>query len=108
MDNNLSETMLEAAAQRFRVLGEPMRLRILQLLENGELPARAIAETLKTSESRVFRHLLALSQASLVDRRRNGLEVFYAIGDPFAIRICELVFRPPSKEAGPSRRTTGK
>jgi DNA-binding transcriptional ArsR family regulator len=87
----LSETMTEVVAQRFRLLGEPMRLRILQLLEAGELPVNEIVDTLKSSQPNISKHLQALCQGGLIRRRRDGLNVFYSISDPMVFKLCELV-----------------
>lgn len=87
----LSETMTEMAAQRFRALGEPMRLRILQLLESGELPVSQIVDALKSSQPNVSKHLQALTQSGMISRRREGLNVFYSISDPMIFKLCELV-----------------
>jgi DNA-binding transcriptional ArsR family regulator len=100
MESKLSENMLEVIAQRFRVVGEPMRLRILQLLEPGEQSLNEIVSHLNSSQASVSKHLQALSQGGLISRRRDGLEVFYAIADPFAFRICEFVFRYNAKAIG--------
>jgi DNA-binding transcriptional ArsR family regulator len=87
----LNDTMTEVVAQRFRLLGEPMRLRILQLLEAGEMPVNDIVEALETSQPNVSRHLQALSQGGLIARRRDGLNIFYSITDPMVFKLCELV-----------------
>jgi len=93
MPLNLSERMTELVAQRFRLLGEPMRLRILQLLEAGEMPVNDIVAALESSQPNVSRHLQSLRQGGLVSRRREGLNIFYAIADPMVFKLCNLVCR---------------
>jgi DNA-binding transcriptional ArsR family regulator len=88
---SLTDTMMELVAQRFRLLGEPMRLRILQLLEAGELPVNEIVDKLKSSQPNISKHLQALCQSGLISRRREGLNIYYAIADPMVFRLCELV-----------------
>lgn len=83
--------MTELIAQRFRLLGEPMRLRILQVLEPGELPVSEIVNALKSSQPNISRHLQALSQGGLISRRREGLNIFYSIADPMVFKLCQLV-----------------
>lgn len=87
----LNGTMTEVVAQRFRLLGEPMRLRILQLLEGGERPVGEIVDTLKSSQPNISKHLQALSHGGLIRRRRDGLNIYYAIADPIVFKLCELV-----------------
>lgn len=87
----LTDTMTEVLAQRFRLLGEPMRLRILQLLEAGEMPVNDIVTELGSSQPNISKHLQALSQGGLISRRREGLNIFYSIADPMVFKLCELV-----------------
>jgi DNA-binding transcriptional ArsR family regulator len=89
----LTDTMTEVVAQRFRLLGEPMRLRILQLLEAGELPVNEIVDSLRSSQPNISKHLQALCQGGLIRRRRDGLNIFYAIADPMVFKLCDLVCR---------------
>ena len=91
MPIRLTDTMTEVVAQRFRLLGEPMRLRILQLLEEGELPVNEIVDTLKSSQPNISKHLQALCQGGLISRRRDGLNIFYSIADPMVFKLCDLV-----------------
>ena len=91
MPIRLTETMTEVVAQRFRLLGEPMRLRILQLLEEGELPVNEIVDTLKSSQPNISKHLQALCHGGLISRRREGLNIFYSIADPMVFKLCDLV-----------------
>jgi DNA-binding transcriptional ArsR family regulator len=94
----LTDTMTEVVAQRFRLLGEPMRLRILQLLEAGERPVGEIVETLKSSQPNISKHLQALSQGGLIRRRREGLNIYYAIADPMVFKLCDLVCQSATEQ----------
>jgi DNA-binding transcriptional ArsR family regulator len=87
----LNQRMTEVAAQRFRLLGEPMRLRILQVLEAGEQPVHEIVTVLGATQPNVSKHLRTLCQAGLVASRREGLNVYYGIADPMVFRLCQLV-----------------
>jgi DNA-binding transcriptional ArsR family regulator len=90
--------MTELVAQRFRLLGEPMRLRILQVLEPGELPVGEIVDALKSSQPNISRHLQALLQGGLISRRRDGLNIFYSIADPMVFKLCQLVFSSATEQ----------
>lgn len=94
----MTETMIEVVAQRFRLLGEPMRLRILQLLEGGELSVNEIVEHLRSSQPNISKHLQALTAGGLISRRREGLNTFYAIADPMIFRLCDLVCRSAEEQ----------
>jgi DNA-binding transcriptional ArsR family regulator len=87
----LGDKMVELIARRFRLLGEPFRLRILQLLEAGERSVNEIVEGLQASQSNVSKHLGLLYDGGLVGRRRERSKVVYFIADPVIIRLCDLV-----------------
>jgi DNA-binding transcriptional ArsR family regulator len=89
----LTEDEIQMIARRFRTLGEPMRLRILQVLESGEYTVREIVERLGGEQSNTSRHLLSLFKAGLVGRRQFKNNVYYWISDPVVFKLCELVCR---------------
>lgn len=91
--------MIERIAARFRTLGEPQRLRILQALEGGEKSVGEIVEAVGGQQSNISRHLQTLFDAGLVGRRREGVAVMYAITDPVVFRLCEIVCRSAEQEA---------
>lgn len=95
----LSDRMVEVVAVRFRALGEPHRLRILQVLEAGEAAVGEIAERLKANQSNVSRHLQNLYDAGLVGRRREGSNILYSISDPTVLKICRLVCARAEEDA---------
>ena len=78
-------------AERFKVLAEPMRLRILHALWDDERTVGEIIEAVGGLQANVSKHLGVLQQAGLVDRRKQGLRVFYRIADPSVFQLCEVV-----------------
>lgn len=95
----LSDRMVELVAARFRTLGEPQRLRILQVLESGEKSVSEIVEAVGGQQSNISRHLQTLFEAGLVGRRRAGASVLYRITDPAVFKLCEIVCRSAEREA---------
>lgn len=87
----MSGKMLELIARRFRTLGEPFRLRLLQELESGERPVGELVEALDGNQPNVSKHLQILFDAGLVSRRREGTSILYAIADPMVFQLCALV-----------------
>lgn len=87
----LTDEALEHVARRFAVLAEPMRLRLLQTLFKGELNVNALVEETGGTQANISRHLQTLTQAHILSRRKEGLQVFYAISDPSIFKLCELV-----------------
>jgi ArsR family transcriptional regulator, arsenate/arsenite/antimonite-responsive transcriptional repressor len=83
---------LEPVAARFRLLGEPTRLQILNLLHaQGEQSVQAISEATEQSQANVSKHLRLLYEGGLVSRRQQGHYVYYGIADPTLAAICTLV-----------------
>lgn len=87
----LSDKMLDLVAHRFRIMGDPTRLRILQCLEAGEQNVGAIALRLAGNQPNISKHLQALHDAGLLSRRRRGNSIFYSIADPTIFKLCDLV-----------------
>ena len=82
---------IELVARRFAVLSDPMRLRLLQALFQGERNVSELVELTQGTQANVSRHLQTLANAGLVERRKAGLMVFYSIGDPSIFQLCDLV-----------------
>ena len=95
---SLSPEVLELVARRFAVLAEPMRLRLLQLLIDGEKNVHTLVGLTGGTQANVSRHLQTLTDAHLLRRRKEGLQVFYAIADPSIFKLCELVCGSLEKE----------
>jgi DNA-binding transcriptional ArsR family regulator len=87
----MSDEALQLVARRFAVLAEPMRLRLLQALMQGELSVGALAQVSGGTQANTSRHLQTLAEAGMVARRKEGLMVFYKVSDPSVFELCTLV-----------------
>ena len=87
----LNDQALEIVARRFAVLAEPMRLRLIQALFDGEKNVGALVELTGGTQANVSRHLQTLTTAHILARRKAGLQVYYRIADPTIPKLCELV-----------------
>src|SRR5713101_3265648 len=87
----LSDAALQMIADRFKVMAEPMRLKILHALGEGELTVGEIIATTSALQANVSKHLGILQQAGLVRRRKDGLNVYYQICDETVFNLCEVV-----------------
>ncbi len=84
--------LLEDAARRFQLLGEPVRLEILNLLQvREEMNVQEIVEATGQSHANISKHLRLMATAGLVARRKEGLYAFYHIVDPSLSGLCLLV-----------------
>lgn len=87
----MPEQLVELVAQRFRAMGEPMRVRILDALRDGPATAQDLTARLGTSPQNISKHLGVLRAAGLVRRERDGAAVLHEIADPTVLNICEEV-----------------
>jgi DNA-binding transcriptional ArsR family regulator len=87
----LPDSLADAIAQRFRVLGEPMRVKLLDHLRDGAATVHELQEATGASQQNVSKHLGVLLQANLVSRSREGNFARYAITDDSVFDLCETV-----------------
>ena len=87
----LPEDLAELIARRFRAIGDPMRVRILDLLRDGELSVNELAGRLGAGQQNVSKHLAVLADAGILARRKEGTHVYYGIADTGVFALCEQV-----------------
>lgn len=83
--------LLVLIAERFKALGEPVRLRLLNALRRGELTVTELVEETDAGQANVSKHLHILYSAGLVVRRREGPYVRYAIADDRVYQLCDIM-----------------
>ena len=91
LPNPLPEPVVELIARRFRVLGEPMRIRILERLRDSDASVQELTDALGASQQNVSKHLNILLDAGIVTRRKQGTSALYSIVDPSVYLLCESV-----------------
>jgi ArsR family transcriptional regulator len=104
MAANFTTDQIELIADRFKALAEPMRLRILDALRDGEATVGEIVEHTGAGQANVSRHLNLLYRQGLVARRKDGLNVYYRIADPAIFRLCDLVCSSLEEQVDARRR----
>jgi ArsR family transcriptional regulator len=87
----LGDEALRLVAARFRALGDPTRLRILNLLMQGETGVQALVEASGFEQPNVSRHLAILRREGIVERRAHGNRALYRIADPTVAELCQTV-----------------
>ena len=87
----LPDPLVELVAQRFRVLGEPMRIKLLDRLREGDATVGELQQALGASQQNVSKHLGILHSAGMVSRTKQGNSVLYAISDQSVFELCDQV-----------------
>lgn len=103
---DLPNQALEAISSYFQVLSEPNRLRILNLLRNGEMNVTELAEQSGSSTANVSRHLTQLAQQGMVSRQTRGQNVYYTVADESIYDLCDLVCGNISRRIEKTARET--
>lgn len=100
----LTPEMLELVADRFKVLAEPARLGLLNLLRNGEMTVGELVEESGLAQGNVSKHLGILHSAGFVRRRKDGLFVYYALADRGVFHLCDIMCERLDAESRTRRR----
>jgi ArsR family transcriptional regulator len=87
----LTPEAIALVATRFKVMGEPFRLRIIQALEGREKSIGELAEELGAGQPNVSKHIRILQEAGLVARRQDGNTVNCSIADATVFELCDVV-----------------
>lgn len=95
---NMSDSLLPFVAARFRTLGEPIRIRLLQALQEGNRNVTQLVDDVGSSQPNVSRHLRVLQDAGLIVRRQDGNNVYYSIADPTVFDLCDTVCKTRKPE----------
>ena len=90
---DLTDAELEKVAGQFRLLAEPMRLKILQALCVRPLAVGEIVAATGATQSNVSRHLSLLASAGIIRRQKDGQFVYYSMSNPLTLKLCELVHK---------------
>lgn len=87
----LSPLALDLIAKRFRALSEPMRLRLLNVLMQGERTVGQLVEASSSSQANVSKHLSVLREAGMIAIRKEGLTTICFIADPIVNELCDMM-----------------
>jgi DNA-binding transcriptional ArsR family regulator len=91
MNRPLSDGELDRIAWRFKLLGEPMRLKILQAVCREPATVGRIVSAVGATQANVSKHLSLLAAAGILTRKKDGQCVYYGLKDPLTMKMCELV-----------------
>lgn len=86
-----SDEVFEMAAEVFRVMSAPMRLKIISCLCNGEKNVTQLLEEIDTTQPNMSQHLNTLYQSGVIGKRREGVQIFYRIINDRVVTLCRAV-----------------
>ena len=86
-----SDEVFENAAEVFRVMSAPMRLRIISALCHGEKNVGELLAEIQTTQPNMSQHLNTLYQAGVLGKRREGVQIYYRIINDKVVSLCRAV-----------------
>lgn len=95
----VSDAQLEKAAEVFRVMSAPMRLRIISCLCSGEKNVGELLNVINTTQPNMSQHLNMLYAAGVLDKRRDGVQIYYRIVNNNIVNICRAVCKQTEVES---------
>jgi ArsR family transcriptional regulator len=105
----MSTDLMALVAERFKALGEPARLRILSELRTGEATVSDLIDATGMGQANVSKHLQLLHTLGFVERRKEGLHVYYSLPDATVFQLCDLMCGRLEQETRDRRRiVTGR
>ncbi len=87
----LPEALVELIAERFRVIGEPTRIRVLDQLRDGPMTVSELTDALGATQQNVSKHVGVLARAGILGREKDGNRVRCHIADASVFELCEIV-----------------
>ncbi len=94
----IPEGLMVRVADRLKVLGQPVRLRLVEQLTEGPSTPQELSDSLGLSQQNVSKHLLSLHRAGIVSRRPEGTNVIYALADETAIAVLRLTLESVTRQ----------
>ncbi len=89
--SQLDPVMLELHARICKTMAHPIRLALIEALRDGERSVGDLAAAIGVTPSLASQHLAVMRNQGLVSTRRNGTEIFYSVGYPKMIQVCDLL-----------------
>lgn len=86
-----TDEVFEMAAEIFRVMSAPMRLKIISSLCNGEKNVSELLSGIDTTQPNMSQHLNTLYKAGVLGRRREGVQIYYRIVNDRVVTLCRAI-----------------
>lgn len=88
---DLSDEAFEMLGEQFKAFSEPMRLKLVYALMDGEKTVSDLVDETAGLQANVSKHLRMLLEAGVVERRKQGLNSYYRIADDSIYELCDLM-----------------
>ncbi|PUE31332.1 transcriptional regulator [Limnohabitans sp. Jir61] len=85
------DLMFDLAAETFRVMSAPMRLKIINCLCSEEKNVGQLLDEINTTQPNMSQHLNTLFKAKILGRRREGVQIYYRIINERVVTLCRAV-----------------
>jgi ArsR family transcriptional regulator len=89
----MTAPIYEVKAQFFKTLGHPARIRVLEVLRDGERPVAELIPEVGIEASHLSQQLGVMRRANLIQARKVGSNVYYSVGDPMLFELLEVAKR---------------
>ena len=94
------EHVFDRAAELFRVMSAPMRLKIISCLCDGEQNVSYLLGKIDTTQPNMSQHLNTLYSAGVLSKRRDGVQIYYQIANEQIVNLCRAVCHQVETESG--------
>ena len=94
-----SDQVFDLAAELFRVMSAPLRLKIISSLCDGEKNVSELLSEINTTQPNMSQHLNTLYQAGVLGKRRDGVQIYYRIVNQRVVTLCRAVCTQIAAEA---------
>ena len=91
MDKTMEEKMFQMHAEVCKSMANPTRLKIMNLLREGEKSVEELKKRLGLPKANLSQHLSILRQRRIVSTRRAGLNIYYKVANPKMIKACDIL-----------------
>lgn len=106
-DTQNADAVFESVAELFGLLSTPVRLKIIGALCHGEKNVSQLLGEIDTTQPNMSQHLHTLYRAGVLDRRRDGVQIYYRIVNDRVVSLCRAVCTQIAIEGGAAARKPG-
>jgi DNA-binding transcriptional ArsR family regulator len=108
MGTDMNEQSAELIARRLRIMGQPLRLRLVAELRRGSATVSELSDGLEAVQQNVSQHLSILHGAGILTRRKQGTHAYYDLADPHALAMIEAATASVAMQSNELARVTSQ